>query len=155
MDIEINGIEVTNSLSFTLMSDTRSGVQFDPDSASPVLKTPIDITLESDFPYDLVKEDFSVNATNITNPDYFRMMNVIDVDNDAKKLTVMFGGAWSGDYRIDIRHYTYGLIDTSDLVFVVGSTVTSISPQEGSRFGGTLVTITGTNFGDVITDNPV
>jgi hypothetical protein len=33
--------------------------------------------------------------------------------------------------------------------------VTNISPQEGSRFGGTLVTITGTNFGTVPTDNPV
>lgn len=67
----------------------------------------------------------------------------------------MFGGAWTGDYTIDIRHKEFGLIDTRGLVFIVGSNVTSIEPQEGSKYGGTLVTITGTNFGTVPTDNPV
>jgi hypothetical protein len=78
-----------------------------------------------------------------------------------KQVIVKFGGAWSGDYRIDIRHKSadgsasYGLIDTSGLVFKVGAWVDSITPQEGSRFGGTLVTITGQNFGSEKTDNPV
>jgi len=78
-----------------------------------------------------------------------------------KQVIVKFGGAWSGDYRIDIRHKSadgsasYGLIDTSGLVFKVGAWVESITPQEGSRFGGTLVTIAGQNFGTAKTDNPV
>jgi len=137
------------------MTETRSGVALDPYTASPVLKTQINITLEDDFPYEMFKEDFSVNATNISNPEYFRPMNVIAVYDELRILTAMFGGAWTGDYTIDIRHRAYGLVDTRGLTFIVGSNVTSISPQQGSKYGGTLVTITGNNFGTVPTDNPV
>jgi len=137
------------------MSDTKSGVQLNPTSASPVLKTKINITLEQTFPYTLSREDFTVNATNISNPTYFRQMNVIGVDEANKVLTVMFGGAWSGLYQMSIRHKSYGLVNTNGLVLTVGANVTSISPTTGSKYGGTLVTITGTNFGSVKTDNPV
>jgi hypothetical protein len=82
-------------------------------------------------------------------------MNVIGVDNTNKVLTVMFGGAWSGLYQISIRHKEFGLLDTNGLILTVGSNVTSISPTKGSIYGGTLVTITGTNFGKEFTDNPV
>ena len=182
MTIEINGLVVENDLTFTLMTEARSGVLFTPDSASPVLKSNVTITLEADFPFALNKADFSVNATAVSLLDttkegievgsYFRQMNVIDVvDTEetlddgtvdvTKQVVVKFGGAWSGDYSIDIRHRSadggasYGLIDTSGLVFKVGAWVDSITPQEGSRFGGTLVTITGQNFGSEKTDNPV
>lgn len=74
-------------------------------------------------------------------------MNVIAVDDSEKSLTVMFGGAYSGNYDIAIRHSDYGLLSTAGLVLNVGSTVTSISPLSGSIFGGTVLTITGTNFG--------
>jgi hypothetical protein len=37
----------------------------------------------------------------------------------------------------------------------VGSTVTAVSPMTGSIYGGTVLTITGTNFGSQKTDNPV
>jgi hypothetical protein len=47
------------------------------------------------------------------------------------------------------------MIDTSSILFTVESTITSVVPQTGSIYGGTLLTITGTNFGDVYTDNPV
>jgi hypothetical protein len=155
MTISINGQTVTQSLSLSLMSDMKSGVILVPDSASPVLKTKINITLESTFPYTLAKEDFSVNATNITNPTYFRQMNVIAVDDSTKTLTCLFGGAWSGQYLISIRHKTFGLLDNVGLGFTVGSNVTSVTPNLGSRYGGTLLTITGKNFGTVPTDNPV
>lgn len=101
------------------------------------------------------RSDFSVNATNITNPTYFRQMNVIGVDDSTKSLLVMFGGAWSGDYLISIRHRVFGLIDNVGLQFTVGSNVTNVTPNTGSKYGGTLLTITGTNFGTVPTDNPV
>ena len=35
------------------------------------------------------------------------------------------------------------------------ATVTSVSPNRGSKYGGTLITITGENFSDDIYDNPV
>ena len=119
------------------------------------MKTKVNITLESTFPYTLAKEDFSVNATNITNPTYFRQMNVIGVDEGTKSLLVMFGGAWSGDYLISIRHRAFGLVDNVGLVFIVGSNVTNVTPNQGSKYGGTMLTITGNNFGKVPTDNPV
>jgi hypothetical protein len=39
MTITINDMAVTNSLSFTLMSEIEASVTIDPASASPVLKT--------------------------------------------------------------------------------------------------------------------
>lgn len=82
-------------------------------------------------------------------------MNVIAVDEASKTITCMFGGAWSGLYQIDIRHKAFGLLDTAGLVLTVGSNVTSYTPMTGSIYGGTLLTITGTNFGSEFTDNPV
>lgn len=54
------------------MPDTKAGMDVVPPSANPTLKTKINITLESSFPYALDKADFSVNATNVSNPTYFR-----------------------------------------------------------------------------------
>ena len=68
----------------------------------------------------------------------------------------MFGGAYSGTYSVQIRHTHYGLIDTSAFKFIVGSETTSISPRVGSIYGGTLLTITGTNWDKSdIQNNPV
>jgi hypothetical protein len=47
------------------------------------------------------------------------------------------------------------LVETAGLVLTVGSNVTSYYPMTGSIYGGTLLTITGTNFGSEFTDNPV
>jgi hypothetical protein len=137
------------------MPTTKSGLALIPPSANPTLKTKINITLDSDFPYTLDKAHFTVNATNITNPVYMRQMNVIAVDDSTKTLTCMFGGAWSGLYRISVRHRDFGLLNTRGLDLTVGSNVTDYSPKQGSIYGGTLLTITGTNFGSEFTDNPV
>jgi hypothetical protein len=107
----------------------------------------VNITLASAFPYTLSKQDFTVNATNTTNTAYVRYLNVVEVDDATKTLTCMFGGAWTGQYSMSIRHAVFGLLDTSALELTVGSNVTAVSPTSGSIYGGTLVTITGTNFG--------
>jgi len=137
------------------MSAVKAGLILTPPSANPTLKTKINITLEADFPYTLDKSHFTVNATNISNPTYMRQMNVIAVDDSTKTITTMFGGAWSGLYQISLRHYTFGLLDSIGLVLTVGSNVTSVTPSIGSIYGGTKLTITGTNFGSEFTDNPV
>jgi hypothetical protein len=69
----------------------------------------------------------------------------------------MFGGAESkfGPFQVSIRHKEYGLIDTAGMLLDVSSSVTSFSPKVGSIYGGTLLTIKGSNFGSVKTDNPV
>jgi len=102
-----------------------------------------------------MKDDFTVNATSIIDESYIRYLNVLSVDNDAKTIKAMFGGAKSGDFQMSIRHKTYGIVDTKDMILDVSSKVTDVSPKVGSIYGGTLLTITGTNFGDQKTDNPV
>lgn len=163
MAVKINGQAVVNNFDSTMKTDIRKSVQLNPDSVSPVLKTKVVISLESDFPHALKREDFTVNATSQTNSTYVRYLNVIEVDDANKKLTCMFGGAHSGKYDISIRHKDYGLVDTrasgvnndQGVVLDVGATVTSFSPNTGSIYGGTLLTIDGTNYGKVFTDNPV
>jgi hypothetical protein len=111
--------------------------------------------MEADFPYELVKEDLSINATSLTNSTYIRYMNVISVNDTAKTFTAMFGGAYSGQFQINVRHRRYGLVGTNGLILDVSSSITDFSPMTGSIYGGTLLTIRGTNFGNVKTDNPV
>ena len=82
-------------------------------------------------------------------------MNVISVDDDLKQFTAMFGGAYSGTYQIAIRHSEYGLVGTDNLLLDVSASVTEYYPMTGSIYGGTLLTITGNNFGNTYTDNPV
>ena len=129
--------------------------QLTPSSASPVLKTKLSITIDDRFTDTIRVEDFSVNATSRTNTSYIRYMNVLEAHPSNKTIVVMFGGAWSGIYDVAIRHATYGILETGSLVLTVSTEVTSISPAVGSIYGGTLITIKGTNFGSEITDNPV
>jgi hypothetical protein len=155
MTIVINGQTVSNSLSFTLKTAIKSGITITPPSASPVLKSKLVINLENDFPFTLDRDSFTVNATKQGNSSVIAYMNVIAVDDSAKTLTVMFGGAYSGVYDVSIRHSRFGLLKTTGLTLTVGSTVTSVSPKVASIYGGTVITIQGTNFGYEATDNPV
>ena len=111
--------------------------------------------METDFPFVLVKGDLSINATSTTNSSYIRYLNVIDVDDEAKTFVALFGGAHTGTFQISIRHKEFGLVGTDGLILDVSAWVTSYSPMSGSIYGGTLLTIIGTNFGNVYTDNPV
>jgi hypothetical protein len=103
----------------------------------------------------LNRQDFSVNATSTTNSSYIKYLNIVDANDTAKTIDVMFGGAHSGLYDIKIRHNVFGLIKTSRLLLTVEAVVESVSPLSASIYGGTLMTIKGRNFGDVYTDNPV
>jgi hypothetical protein len=60
------------------------------------LKTPVVISLDEFFPYTLKAEDFTVNATSIKDETYIRYLNVMSVDDSAKTLRCMFGGAYTG-----------------------------------------------------------
>ena len=72
LSISVNSQTVGNTLSLTTMTTTKAGILVTPSSANPTLKTKINITLDADFPYTLDKNDFSVNATNMSNPSYFK-----------------------------------------------------------------------------------
>jgi hypothetical protein len=105
----------------------------------------------------LNKDDFSVNASGTANRTYFRQMNVLSVDDSAKTITCMFGGAESkhGPFEIMVRHSVYGIINSTGLILDVNTYVDSFSPKIGSIYGGQLIHVTGRNFGNVFTDNPI
>jgi hypothetical protein len=104
MTIVINGQTVSNSITVTMKTEVKSSLTLTPSSVSPVLKTKVIVQMDSDFPYTLAKEDLSINATSTSNSSYIRYMNVISVDDSAKTFTAMFGGAYSGQFQISIRH---------------------------------------------------
>jgi hypothetical protein len=153
--VTINGVTATHTLTFTMKTEIKSGTSITPDSVSPVLKSSITVTLENDFPHTLAKEDLTMWVTNAANSSIVKQVNVVSVDDSAKTFVAMFGGAESGTFNVGIRHATFGLVGTAGLTLTVGSTVTSVSPMTGSINGGTILTITGTNFGTQKTDNPV
>ena len=70
MIIVINGQTVGNSVTVTMKTEVKSSLTLTPSSASPVLKTKITVQLESDFPYTLVKEELTMNATSTTDSSY-------------------------------------------------------------------------------------
>jgi len=153
--IVINGLTVSNSLSLTMASTVKATTQMSPSSVSPVLKTRVTVTLESDFPHTLTRADLSMNVSAVNDTSYIRYLNVISVDDATKSFVAMFGGAYSGQFNVHIRHSAYGLVETAGLVLDVSGNITSYTPTSGSIYGGTLLTITGTNFGNATTDNPV
>lgn len=80
------------------------------------------------------------------------------VDTNPKKFTVKFNGAPVASYNFWVYSNSasqYGILDTSAISFKTSSSVTSISPTQGSVFGGTILTIVGTNFSVEKTDQAV
>jgi hypothetical protein len=126
-----------------------------PDNASPVLKKLITIQLDGAFSGTLTESDLTVTLVSTTDSTYVRYTNVVAVDNTLKTITIKYGGAKSGAFSLSVMSVSYGKFDTTGIVFTAKGTITAISPTSGSVYGGTLVTITGENFGDIITDNPV
>jgi len=91
--------------------------------------------------------DLSVKLVNDNG--YSRDLYVMSVDNSAKTFIVKFNGAPMGAYKFQVTSSSasaYGRIDTSAVTLTTSSTVTSITPKTGSVYGGTLLTIQGTNF---------
>ena len=83
---------------------------------------------------------------------------VIDVDSDeakTKTITLKYGGMPTGTYRILLSSISLGKLDTSTITFTSIGKITGFDPIEGSIYGGTVITITGINFSDRSTDNPV
>jgi len=64
--VVINGLTVTNTLSFTTKTDIQASQDLSPNSASPTLRTLITISLDSSFPVVLSDPaDFDVKATRV------------------------------------------------------------------------------------------
>lgn len=123
-------------------------------NVSPILKQELTFTLSSEYDVTLLATDLSVqikqDATN-----YSRDLYIMRVDNAAspKTFTVKFNGAPPGQYYFAVTSTAigssgsaYGRLYTSAISFQTSSVVSTVSPTSGSVFGGSTLTITGTNF---------
>ena len=79
------------------------------------------------------------------NGDLTRYLNVVDFDKVANTITVKYGGAYSGEYKVSVTSKLYGSFN-SKLKFNAVFEFTDFEPKEGSKYGGQLVTITGGHF---------
>ena len=130
-----------------------------PVSVSPVLHTPVIITLSSGFTSTLVIADTTVtlHGTDKAGKATTRKMYITKVDNTAAKKTIQikFPGAVSGDYTLTVSTKVDGALDSTALTLKVVGEITGFSPLAGSNAGGALLTITGRHFSTNILDNPV
>ena len=152
--ISVNGV-ADYSFRLSLVGAVKTTDRIVPNSVSPVLKSEIDIYLSSSYTDKLVAENFVVTATSDDFPDYTRQLYVMSVDQDTNSIKIKFPGAYSGTYHLQVSDSTYGRFLSDILELKVHGTVTGISPMNGSKYGGTLITITGENFSYEPLDNPV
>jgi hypothetical protein len=152
--VSINGIQ-DSSLFLNLASAVKSTLNMSPVTASPVLKTELTIFLAEDYATALNRTDFKAVLHSATNTTYKKELYVVSVDQDQKSIKLKFNGAPSGDYFIMLKSQQHGRINSDLLLLKVHSTITSVTPQMGSLYGGTLVTIKGENFSNEPLDNPV
>jgi hypothetical protein len=82
----------------------------------------------------------------------------VDNSSSPKTFTVKFNGAPIGSYTFYVEANSpsqYGQLNTAAISINTESTITSVSPVSGSVLGGTILTITGTNFSSTISDQAV
>ena len=86
--------------------------------------------------------------------DYEKELNIVSYDDATKTMVVKFNGAPSDTYNVQIKGPN-GYVGGTALTLETIIAVDTISPQQGSILGGTLLTITGNHYGTVPSDNPV
>ena len=90
-----------------------------PDYVSPVLKQNLVIQLASTFSKTLTEDGVTVKIidNDASNPTNIKELNVVSVDDSAKSITVKYGGAYSGEYSIEVTvsDGDHGRVDASAL----------------------------------------
>ena len=69
-----------------------------------------------------------------------------DAQTSTHSFVVHYPGGTVGVYNLYVFHTVYGLIVLETSTIRLGPTIFSISPAEGSLYGGTMLTITGQHF---------
>ena len=127
-------------------------------SGPPTVKSILTIGLDCSFPIPLLERDLTITLEPISGSETVTreicIMNVVD-DVDNKEIITVINGAWTGDYRIKVLHDTLGYVDNDDLIWSSIAQVTDITPNHGSKLGGTLLTLTGNHFSDVSPENDI
>ena len=136
----------SNHFSYSL-SSTPTISNLSITSASPVLKNDLTIT-GTNFGTD--KNDLTVKLLSLSNDlkikrDY--LCNIISLTGN--EILCILEGGFSSDYKIIVARDGYGYSKPSVAdgdKFTYGIYIDSISPINGSKEGGTILTITGENF---------
>lgn len=100
--VTVNGVELVTEVTVDLKTTLESTLGCSPSSVSPVLKTEVDIFLDSSYTATLVKEDFSATLYSFDDADLAKPLYVMSVDDTEKSVKVKFPGAPSGEYWIQL-----------------------------------------------------
>jgi len=87
-------------------------------SASPVLlNSIIDVNLDSSFPEVLTMKNVHLSFISKTDATYVVKCRTVEVNDSTKTFKIIFSGAVTGDFHVEIFHDIYGLVDTQSLTF--------------------------------------
>lgn len=137
LTVDVHG-STDDQQQLSLYAIKLDGMGVDPASVSPILKTWVTVTLNSDYPENMVKEDFTATLHSVNDPENFadQEMYIHSVFNSNKSLLIKFPGAPSGEYSIQINSATLGRVDDQSLHIVTEARITAISATSGSNKGG-------------------
>lgn len=108
MTITVNGVSVTQD--FSLGAAKRILKSITPDSASPILPQLLVIEFNNGYdPANMEIDEFTVGLVSRPrdglvrpNGDLTRYLNVVAFDKVANTITVKYGGAYSGEYKVSV-----------------------------------------------------
>ena len=159
MIIDVNGQQV--EVAVVLQAARLRLTSITPESVSPII--PQLLTLQLNDAYDSTNmelDTFTVGlaATDTDNArpngDLVRWLNVVDFDKTAKTITVKYGGAYTGKYKILLESQLQGAFRTGGR-YEVKFEYTDFNPKAGSKYGGQLLTIDGSHFSNDPLKNPI
>ena len=139
----------------TLNADPLKVESISPDSASPILIKTLTLKLSDSYAGDIMTDDFTITLKPRDDGSKERPLKVVGRNAADNTLEVKYGGAYSGVYDLELSSASMGNFMTDQVEFTAKIEVADFQPKQGSRMGGTLVTITGGHFSENPQDNPV
>lgn len=152
LTVEVNGNSASADFEYS-HKETPLVIGLSPKTASPVLKN--DLVIDGvNFGSD--KKALQVILEHLHLPGVEYECNVTRTTDD--QVTCRLGGGKTGNYRVKIRKNGVGYSMAGSVgadTFTYESRIFTVSPARGSIAGGTVLTITGSNFSSVPKENQV
>ena len=153
ISVTANGTSQTSSAFSYNDSITPKITSLTPDNSSPVLKKDLVIN-GTGFDSDSSRFTVWLKPEEADGKEY----ECNTVSSTSTQITCRLSGGKKGSYQIKVHMNGVGYsmpASSNSNVFKYRSTVSSISPTTGSKAGGTVLTITGTNFSTIKNENQV
>ncbi len=148
-----NGVKNLDSSLFSFSNTVPEITGLSPSTASPVLKNDLTIT-GTNFGTD--SSVLTVNLLSKTVAGRSYLCNIQSITNT--QIVCRLGGGHTGDYKVEITKTNFGVnsanpANASDFSFVI--TLSAVTPASGSLEGGSILTLTGTNFSKTLISNQI